>query len=500
MSEPRKDAVEAEKIKAEFSSCTRAELMQALADNGIKTTGREKKDQLLDMIAGFVIASRQEADKEAAKKGTAENAKGEKSPSKTKKDAMQAKTPKPAKKSSQAKTTAKSGRRRGGEVPELTKERRENVKEVRKTRDAAIESDASKAKAHGEDANLKPRQIRNAPKSLTVDGKRKAENYDREEDFKLVESFNSPSVILRGELHMVIEDRNPWVRREHPVTHQMGTYYQVAAVIKYYSRFVYIPAEYFFEDYWDMDQSRMRMFIEEREGAEVEFRVVGVNRDNPEKPVFIGSRIAAMKKNRCDFWYSDREKGRALLEPDSIHEAKVVAVSAKYVFVEMFGAEIMVPERECTYNRIKDLRTKFLPGDIVEVKVKSVLLQDKKRAAALDYPVVCELSIKEARPDPRDKYFVQDLKSAKFRGVIRAKEIDKNNITWYWVEMGVKDNYEEGDDEGLTIRCRLGDDVSIIPQVDDIASGKITFSNDKQKRVFGTIYHIDPPRRRQRRW
>ena len=484
MSSTKKDEKEREQIKAEFRIYTKSQLAKALADWEIKTTGREKKEDLLDMIANFILANREE---------------GENSPSEGRKDEGRPDDKKSGKKPSEPKTGAKSRQRKGGKVPEITKERRANVKNIQKTRNEALEGETSRARAFGEDGDYKPRQIKNAPESLTVDGRRRVERAELPEDIELLESMSSPSVILKGELLMTVEDDRPWVRKMNPNTGKMMTCYQVAAVIEYYSRFVYIPAEFFFEEYWDMEQGRMRDLIEDRQGAEVEFRVTDVSRENPDEPVYIGSRIAAMRKNRAEYWYSGREKGRALLEPGSIHEAKIVAVTNKSVYVEMFGAEVKIPERDITFSRVKTLRSKYLPGDLVDVKVKSVVLQDLKRAEVLNYPVGLELSIKEAKPDPRDKFFKQKLKNTRFRGIVRDIEVDKDNITWYWVEMGTRDRYEEGDDEGLPIRCRLGDDVSLIPQIDDIASGKITFPNDKQKRVFGTIYHIDPPRRRQRR-
>lgn len=481
MSEP---ITEKDRIKEEFRSYTKAQLTKALEEQGIRVNARDKKEVLLERIADFIVANREEAENPASTEKNPENH-----------VSAQPSTKKPA----EAKKDAKSGRRKSGKVPEITKERRENVKNVNKTKKDALESEAARAKAFGEDADYKPRRIRNAPESLTVDGNAKIKRPERQEDIELLESMASPSVILKGELLMTVEDSHPWVRKMNPKTGRMVTCYQVAAVIEYYSRFVYIPAEFFFEDYWDMNQGIMGELLEKRQGAEVEFRVIDANRDNPDEPVYVGSRIAAMIKNRCDYWYSDRDISTALLTPDSIHEAKVAAVADKSVFVEMYGVEVKIPERDVTYSRVRTLKSRYLPGDIVDVKIKSVVLQDKKRAEALNYPVQCELSIKEAKPDPRDKYFKQSLKDTNFRGIIRDIEIDKNNITWYWVEMGTRDRFEEGDDEGLPIRCRLGDRVSIIPQIDDIASGKITFPNDQQKRVFGTIYHIDPPRRRSRR-
>lgn len=475
---------EKEQIISEFKSYTKKQLSDALTEWGIKTSGREKKDELLELIANFIIASRQESENLASESEKAKS---------------RADTGKDAKNGSQAKTSVKSRRRKAGKVPEITKERREVVKTVKKTRNEALEDDAVKAKAFGDDAQYKPRTIKHAPESLTVDGRSRPERDELPEDIELLESMSSPAVTLTGELLMTKEDDWPWVRKKNPLTGKMQTCYQVAAVVEYYSRFVYIPAEFFFEDYWEMDQMEMRNLIENRQGADVEFKVTKVNRDNPDDPVYIGSRIAVMRKNRAEFWYSDRGIGRALLTPDSIHEAKVVAVGKKYLQVEMFGVEVTILEKDISYNRVKNYRSKYAPGDIVDVKVKSVSLQDRRRAEAMNYPVTAELSIKEAGRDPRDKYFKQGLRNVRFVGIVRDIEIDKNNITWYWVEMGTRDHFEEGGDEGLPIRCRLGEAVDWIPQVDEVASGKITFANEKEKRVFGTIYHVDPPKRGSRR-
>lgn len=481
-----KKTLEKEKIIGEFKSYTKKQLSDALLEWGIKTSSREKKDELLETLADFIIANREEAEKSA---------------SESQKEEKQSTDSKSAKNLSESKKGAKSRKKRSGKVPEITKERREVTKEVRKTKTEALESEEALKRARGEDIELKPRVIKNAPDSLTIDGRRRVRTAERDEDFELTESFSSPSVMLKGELLMIKADTHPWVRRPHPVTGETKTYYQVAAVIKYKSRFVYIPAQYFFEDYWNMDQSKVGKYILERRGSIVEFRVINVSRENPEEPVYIGSRIAALKKARCDYWYSDRDIGRSLLEPDSIHEAQIVSVADRVIFVEMYGVDVAIPEKEVRYNRIKSLKlTDYYPGDIIDVKIKSVVLQDKKRAEALGYPVECSLSIKAAKPDPRDKYFKQGLKDVEFMGIVRDREIDSDNVTWYWVEMGeTSDTYSVGEDEGLPIRCKLYDKMAVIPKEGDIASGKIVFANEKEKRVWGTIYHVDPPRIRRGR-
>lgn len=476
MSDNPRELKEIESIKDEFRKETKDALLKALEDNGIKMSPRAKKEVLLETIAHFIVDSRNEA---------------EKSTSDEKNDSDGKTARKNTKSRSQAKTGAKSRGSKRKNVPEITKERRSNVKGLLKSMGDAQSSDDARAKAYGEDQVLKPRRVKNAPEYLTIDGTApEQKNYEREEDFTLTESFQNPSVILSGELHMVFEPKSHWVRKRNPKTGDLETCYESAAVVKYGSRLVYIPAEFFFLNYWGMDKTRTREYLEERQLANVYFRVINVNREDPKNPVYIGSRIAAMEKLRCDYWYSDRDTGKKLLTPNTIQQARVAAVFERSLFVEMYGAEIQISEKNITYNP-RDLRNLYSPGDLVDLMVESVTLQDAKRAAALGYPVEAQLSIKKAKPDPRDKYFVSDLKNMKFKGILRSKEIDKNNITWYRVEMGSGSN-DPYVDEGLTIYCRLAENVDAdhIPMIGDIVEGKMTYSNDHQKKVYGTIYHV----------
>ena len=445
------------------------ELLDELKRRGIDAKEKDTKAQLLDRLADSILAE----EKKTPEKKPAEPEEKAKSRSKEKKNAGRSK-----------------GRKNDPKIAKRKADRRENIENLDKTMKESSEGKIAE-RGKGADMELRPRRIRNAPESLSVSGF--GANINRQEeqdDFDLTESLNNPSVILTGTQTFAVENSVPWIKKKNPFTGQIQDYYQIAAVVQYNSCLVYIPAEYYLEDYFQANQRNVKSYIEERGGAEVDFRIINIIRDGSE-PLYVGSRIAALKKNRCDFWYSERALGKSLLETGSIHEARVVAVSDGQLFVELFGVEARINARDITWNYVDSLKEKYSPGSTEFVKVKRATLASAKEAEELGYPVDCELSIKEAKKDPREKFFKTNLQGMNFNGELRNTRVDENNVTWYYVETG-KTDYEEG----ITIYCRLGDRISKIPRRGDRVSGKITFANDKQMRLFGTIYHVDPPIRR----
>lgn len=463
---------EKDRFMEELGKFSKNELIQACRERGIRVSTTEKKTEILERLIDSVL----EGEESTAISGEEEV--------KVEESAIEEPQPKRA--------GSRLSRREAGIA--LRKERERNVKNVN-TAIKSLDTDREAyAKATGEDAELRPRVLRNAPESLSITGERHRKiTPEEEDDFDLIESLNSSTRILTGVHIMTVEDEDPWVMKTNPLTGEKQRCYQVAAVVRYGTRVVYIPAEYYLENYYSMNQANMRSYIEERAMAEIDFRVTKADRSDPKNPVYIGSRIAAMKQKRCDFWYSDRQKGKELLQIDSVHEARVVAVSKDLVFVELFGADLVVNARNVSYNWIEDMRDEYSPGDIVDVRIKSVALADKRRADALGYPVECSLSIREAKDDPRDIFFKINLKTGRFSGILRNKKLEADGITWYYAEMG-----STKDQEGITIKCRVAERCNL-PAIGDRVSGKITFVNDKQKIIFGTIYHVDPQRANRRR-
>ena len=457
-------------IKEELGAFTKAALIETLAERGIKASEKAKKDILLDMLAESIIAE------------------GQNSPSERKNKSNQTDAQKSSKRSAETKKRASTGRSRRRSVPALTKKRRANVAELRK----AISSADEKA-----NPKIAVRVTEEEPELIEVTGNEAdAPAYDpslKNEDFELLESFNNPSVLLTGIMEFAyVDPRGKWKTKTHPRTGVKGEYYQIAAVIRYGSRFVYIPAENYLENYYDLDQKYIKRFIENRQGAVVDFRVISANTEDPERPIYIGSRLEAMKKLRKDNWYSDRARGRSLVQAGSIHEARVAAVGKQQLFVELYGVEVAIPTKYVSYTIIDDLTLIYLPGETEKVMVKSVALADERRAEAFNYPVDVRLSVREAKPDPREKYFIQDLGGTKFRGVVRNIQVNKQQRVEYFVELnGHQAKLDPKQDENLTVVCFVHENVHMTPRKGAIVSGTLTFSNDKEKRMFGLIYHID---------
>lgn len=457
-------------IKEELGAFTKAALIETLAERGIKASEKAKKEILLDMLAESIIAE------------------GQNSPSERKNKDSQADTQKSLKKPAGTKKRASGRRSRSERVPELTKKRRANVAELRKAMSSAGEKTYSDI----------PKTItEEEPELIEVSGKNAAAPiYDpslKNEDFELLESFNNPAVILTGRLEFAyVDPRGKWKTKTHPRTGEKGEYYQIAAVIRYGSRFVYIPAENFLEGYYDLEQKYVKRFIENRQGAEVDFRVISATVDDPENPIYMGSRLEAMAKLRKDNWYSDRARGRSLVQAGSIHEARVSAVGKQQLFVELYGVEVAIPTKYVSYTIIDDLTQRYLPGETEKVMIKSVALADKRRADAFNYPVAVTMSVREAKPDPRDKYFIQNLGGTKFRGVVKNIQVNKQQRVEYFVELnGHQEKLDPKQDENLTIVCFVREGIDTIPRKGAIVSGTLTFSNDREKKLFGTILHTD---------
>ena len=387
----------------------------------------------------------------------------------------------------EAPAASSSGRRRNRmdeESRQARAKRRENIAKIEGMTN--LSADDIDRLAYGDEASLSPRTLRNAPRDMSIEGGRISQvRRGEQDDFELIESMNNSAYIVHGEVCSILPART--IRTENPETGEPMLCVNATAVIEYGDRMVYIPSKYFFEDYYNMPQDRVREYMQGRLGSEVDFKIVNIERSDPNNPVYTGSRIAAMKKKRCDFWYSERAKGRSLIQPDSVQQARVVAVSERLVFVEIFGAEIKVEPKEIAYEYVVDAREYYVPGDIVFVKIKSVTLQDKDRAAALGYPVDCVVSIKDVYEDPKKEYFSKQMWHSAFKGVVVNIDIGKDNAVNIFVNDG-----------RIDILCHLGDGITKMPERGDSVIGKITGMNEQTGFVWGVINHINPSRQERR--
>lgn len=352
------------------------------------------------------------------------------------------------------------------------------------------ENEDIEMRAYGDDADYRPRQLRNAPKSLSIDGSRlRITHPGEEDDLDLVESYNNPSYIPFGIVTDLTKKREFYA--VNPKTGEKQKFVNVSAIVRYGERDVLIPAVYFFEDYYDMNQNDILKLMQGRLKSEVDFRVVKIDRQSdPKNPIYTGSRIAAMRKKRCDYWYSERTKGQQLLEKDSIVEARIVAVTQHLIFVEVFGAEFPIYTSDIAHTYIRDVRydTDYAPGDTEIVMLKSVTLQDKNRAAALGWPVKCEGSIKDTIEDNTESYLMKLREGSFTIGTVTNVRIGKNNTNDIYVNNG-----------RIDIFCRVSQDISMRPKIGDSVQIKIKRVDVPNRFVFGYIQHITPAKINGRR-
>lgn len=140
-----------------------------------------------------------------------------------------------------------------------------------------------------------------------------------------------------------------------------------------------------------------RRMVNERIGSEVEFKVLQVDGMNM---YAIGDRVAAMNDRRIAHFVGKGRRNPLVKEGD-ILEGRVCFVTASRVCVEAGGVEKVLREGQCLWFRTNDLRDYFAAGQRVPVKVMKCELESRDGKAHLSI----EFSIKEAEPNPKQKYF-----------------------------------------------------------------------------------------------
>lgn len=103
-------------------------------------------------------------------------------------------------------------------------------------------------------------------------------------------------------------------------------------------------------------------------GCEIDFIVMGL--DEYARSV-VGSRKKAMAYKR-HLYYFTNETGRAKIEPDSVVEARVIAVGEKILRLEVFGVECTVSPRDICWEWLGDARERFQVGDRVQTMITQI--------------------------------------------------------------------------------------------------------------------------------
>lgn len=104
-------------------------------------------------------------------------------------------------------------------------------------------------------------------------------------------------------------------------------------------------------------------------GCEIDFIIKDL--DTKTKSV-VASRKDAMMKKRQMFYFSEEEEAQPMLYPGRVVQARVIAVAAKAVRLEVFGVEVSVRARDMAWEWMVDAAEKFQIGDLVLVTVNEI--------------------------------------------------------------------------------------------------------------------------------
>lgn len=104
-------------------------------------------------------------------------------------------------------------------------------------------------------------------------------------------------------------------------------------------------------------------------GCEIDFIIKDL--DTKTKSV-VASRKDAMMKKRQMFYFSEEDGAQPMLYPGRVVQARVIAVAAKAVRLEVFGVEVSVRARDMAWEWMVDAAEKFQIGDLVLVTVNAV--------------------------------------------------------------------------------------------------------------------------------
>ena len=179
-------------------------------------------------------------------------------------------------------------------------------------------------------------------------------------------------------------------------------------------------------DYPNMNQftaHEIQQNIMRRIGSEITFVVRHVNE---EKGTAIGDRLAALSM-RAIRNYTMQNGNTPRVVPGMKVQSKITAIARDFISVDAAGAECRIPLEEISWLYNTDARNFdgiateecYKVGDYVTVKILSVKPPKRVKKYNSVYSLVdITASIKQAMPNPREKYFEQFKIGDIYRGYI----------------------------------------------------------------------------------
>ena len=166
--------------------------------------------------------------------------------------------------------------------------------------------------------------------------------------------------------------------------------------ILYHGEFkILIPDSFMFDmtdrDYGRPEDKSFSYIISGRLDAEIDYTVTEIDIDNR---IAIGNHLDAAKRKKKYYFFDPGFDGKPRIKEGMIVEARVITARRNGIFVDIFGCEGFIPNRELTYTRLGDANDFYKAGDIVQVRIQEIEYGE-------DQQVNVRASVKATIPDPR---------------------------------------------------------------------------------------------------
>ena len=209
-------------------------------------------------------------------------------------------------------------------------------------------------------------------------------------------------------------------------------------------------------------------------GAEIDFCVTSIVEDKGEAVYVLGSRVMAAKEKFNRFWNGKIAGKDYLIKPGSTFEGRVVRTNTNGIIAEVFGIEFFCPNKELSWQILKDANELFKNGDVVQLKLQSM--------TRVMNTVKGYVSRKEAIENP----MLKEVHEVNVGDIVRGKctrvhfNDDKRKTVAFVNVEGRFDVY-----------ASMCDTISLLPEVRDEISVMILGKNEEQGTVWGEIRHVE---------
>ncbi len=327
-----------------------------------------------------------------------------------------------------------------------------------------------------------PVTVRVAPEVITVDGTNKFKKTLSPEDLLLQDLAASKDpntkMVLTGKI------------MGSSTVELKGEVIPLVKVL-YMDHIISILPQKFFPDYdkFATEPGKIKNKIEARKNTMCSFIMDFIDPEYPHDPraFALGSRLKAMAKERNKMWMARIEErdedGRRLffLRPGAlVQDAKIVEVTRSGLFVEVFGVESFISNKDLFWSRKNDAREEFQAGMKLPIMMKTVEREIKNGSVNASFTASHILTME----DPRPKYFQTYDKNDSLFGTVTGSLIghDKSGNQTLNYYINVQDQ--------ISVLCSLSKNMKTRPAQGDLVDIIITEKYPDTLQFVGVITRV----------